>query len=35
MKQRGRAERAIALNRTSRWFFPLAFAVLIVGSFWV
>lgn len=30
-----RAERAIAVNRVSRWVFPVAFALLIVWSFWL
>jgi hypothetical protein len=29
-----RAERAIAVNRVSRWVFPAAFVLLIVWSFW-
>jgi hypothetical protein len=30
-----RAERAIAVNRVSRWVFPAAFVLLIVLSFWL
>ena len=30
-----RAERAIAVNRVSRWVFPTVFALLIVWSFWL
>ncbi len=30
-----RTERAIAVNRISRWVFPAAFALLIVWSFWL
>jgi hypothetical protein len=30
-----RAERAIAVNRISRWVFPAVFALLIVWSFWL
>ena len=30
-----RTERAIAVNRISRWAFPAAFALLIVWSFWL
>jgi len=30
-----RAERAIAVNRVSRWAFPVAFMLLIVCSFWL
>jgi len=30
-----RAERAIAVNRNSRWVFPTVFALLIVWSFWL
>jgi hypothetical protein len=33
MKQKGRAETAASLNRFSRWFFPLAFVILLVVSF--
>ncbi len=35
LRHGGRVERAIALNRLSRWVFPAAFVVLIVGSFWL
>jgi len=30
-----RSGRAVALNRLSRWAFPAAFVLLIVGSFWL
>jgi len=35
MNEKGRTERAQAVNRSSRWAFPVAFAALLVWSFWV
>ncbi len=35
MNEGDRADRAEAINRTSRWAFPVAFAALLVWSFWV
>jgi hypothetical protein len=35
MNEEGRADRAQAVNRTSRWAFPVAYAALLVWSFWV
>ncbi len=35
MNEEGRADRAKAVNRSSRWAFPVAFASLLVWSFWV
>ena len=35
MNEGDRADRANAINRTSRWAFPVAFAALLVWSFWV
>jgi hypothetical protein len=35
MHSKDRAERAVAINRLSRWVFPVAFALLIVASFWL
>ena len=35
MKQKGREERAVALNRFSRWSFPAAYGFLLVGAFWL
>jgi len=35
MNEEGRADRAKAVNRTSRWAFPVAYAALLVWSFWV
>ena len=35
MNEKGRADRAQAVNRSSRWMFPAAFAALLVWSFWV
>jgi hypothetical protein len=33
--EKGRADRAKAVNRSSRWAFPVAYAALLVWSFWV
>jgi len=33
-KEGGRGERAVAINRLSRWVFPTVFLLLIVVSFW-
>jgi len=35
MSEEGRADRAQAVNRSSRWVFPVAYAALLVWSFWV
>ena len=35
MAEGDRADRAITLNRSSRWIFPTAFALLFVWSFWL
>ena len=35
MNEEGRADRAQAVNRSSRWAFPVAFAALLVWSFWI
>ena len=35
MNEEGRADRAKAVNRSSRWAFPVAYAALLVWSFWV
>ena len=35
MNEEDRADRAKAINRTSRWAFPIAFAALLVWSFWL
>ena len=35
MNGKGRTDRAQAVNRSSRWVFPIAFAALLVWSFWV
>ncbi len=35
MNEEGRADRAKAVNRISRWAFPVAFATLLVWSFWL
>jgi len=35
MCEEGRADRAKAVNRSSRWVFPAVFVVLLVWSFWV
>ena len=35
MNEKGRTDRAQAVNRTSRWAFPVAFVALLVWSFWV
>jgi len=35
MDGKGRADRAQVVNRSSRWVFPIAFAALLVWSFWV
>ena len=34
MHSKDRADRAIAINRISRWAFPVAFLLLIAGSLW-
>jgi len=34
-QEEDRAERAVAVNRVSRWVFPAAFVLLIVLSFWL
>ncbi len=35
MNEEGRADRAKAVNRSSRWAFPVAYGALLVWSFWV